>query len=406
MIGFRVALGPLPATEPLPPPPPPLHQRNVSQEVPEDLARGPDPSRPYFAGPRRYVKVPPDSYGPMFSSHNHDPAIVECPNGDLLAIWYSTFQETGREVAVLASRLRYGAEEWEPASPFWDAPDRNDHTPALWFDGDDTLYFFIGVSTAATWGNLAIVLRTSSDNGATWSTPRFIAPDHGSRTMPEESVFRMRDGRIVLSVDAIDRRSRGTSVWISGDDGETWSDPGGTIPGIHAAIAEGREGQLIAFSREHTVRGRMPKCLSSDGGASWECMASPFPRIASGQRPVMLRLREGPLFFASFAEERTIEDAAGRERTVSGLFGALSYDDGETWPVERLITDDGPGRELLGGAWTGRFTMSHNRAEPRGYLSVTQTPNGVIHLISSALHYEFNQRWLETPAPPLPPEDD
>ncbi len=107
-----------------------------------------------------------------------------------------------------------------------------------------------------------------------------------------------------------------------------------------------------------------------------------------------------------FAEERTIEDAAGRERTVSGLFGALSYDDGETWPVERLITDDGSGRELAGGAWTGLFTMSHNRAEPRGYLSVTQTPDGVIHLISSALHYELNQRWLETPAPALAERDE
>jgi ABC-type transporter Mla maintaining outer membrane lipid asymmetry ATPase subunit MlaF len=40
-------------------------------------------------------------------------------------------------LAVVASRLRYGKEEWDEASPFWDAPDRNDHAPAMWFDGKD-----------------------------------------------------------------------------------------------------------------------------------------------------------------------------------------------------------------------------------------------------------------------------
>ncbi len=124
LIGFRVVLGEMPRTKPLPAPGPELYQRNVSQKLPARVAVGPDPSRPYFSGPREYVKIPPDSTGPMFSNHNHDPAIVECPNGDLLAIWYTCVDEPGRELAILASRLRHGQDEWEPASPFWDTPDR------------------------------------------------------------------------------------------------------------------------------------------------------------------------------------------------------------------------------------------------------------------------------------------
>jgi len=96
LIGFRVVMGELPETKPLSRPEPPLHQRNVKQTIPKDLAEGPDPSKPYFAGPKKYVEIRPGSYGPMFSSHNHDPAIVECPNGDLLAVWYSCVQEPGR----------------------------------------------------------------------------------------------------------------------------------------------------------------------------------------------------------------------------------------------------------------------------------------------------------------------
>ncbi|MHC4575680.1 MAG: hypothetical protein ACYS76_16430 [Planctomycetota bacterium] len=43
--------------------------------------------------------------------------------------------------------------------------------------------------------------------------------------------------------------------------------------------------------------------------------------------------------------------------------------------------------------------MSIKSAEPKGYLSVCQGANGLIHLTSSWNHYAFNLRWLETPAP-------
>ena len=50
--------------------------------------------------------------------------------------------------------------------------------------------------------------------------------------------------------------------------------------------------------------------------------------------------------------------------------------------------DQGPG---------GRFQeiqMDATHAEPKGYMAATQTPDGVIHLISSRLHYQFNLAWL------------
>jgi hypothetical protein len=111
---------------------------------------------------------------------------------------------------------------------------------------------------------------------------------------------------------------------------------------------------------------------------------------------VLLRLAEGPIFFASFAKQ-TLRDAEGRELKVSGLFGALSFDEGQTWPVRRLITDDGPDRPIDGGGNTGPFTLSRTTAEPAGYLAVCQTANRVIHLITSKNHYAFNLAWLKTP---------
>lgn len=400
-IGFRVALGPLPTTPPLPPPPPARFQLNVRQRKPSRRQPAPDANEPYFRGPVPYVKIPAGSQGPLFAQHNHDAAIAECPNGDLLAIWYTTVTERGRELAVAASRLRVGADEWEPASPFWDAPDRNDHCPGLWFDGKRTLYHFNSLSAAATWGPLAVIMRTSTDNGATWSRARLIMPEHVSRQMVIPGIFRAQDGSIVLPCDAASVGRHGTALHLSRDQGKTWADAGGTIAGIHAGVVQLRDGRLLALGRGDDIDGKMPMSISADMGRTWQYRASPFPPIGGGQRLVLMRLREGPILFISFTNEPiTVTDAAGRRRPVTGMFAALSYDEGETWPKMRLVSDDGPGRDAatLDGA---PFVLSHSSAEPKGYLAACQGANGLIHLISSWNYYCFNLRWLETPAAPI-----
>jgi len=403
-IGFRVVLGPMPNTMPLPPTPLARYQQNVNQQVPADVTKGPNPGKPYFRGPRSYVRIPDGAEGPLFDRHNHVPAIVECPNGDLLAIWYTTVTETGREVALAASRLRYGVDQWELASPFFDAPDRNDSALALWYDGDRTIYHFNGVSSAATWAPLAVVMRTSKDNGVTWSKTRLIVPEHQRRNQVAESVFRTREGYLVLPCDANPGGDGGTALHISRDGGLTWADAGGTIAGIHAAVAQLSDGRLMAFGRGDTIKNKMPKSVSSDMGRTWQYSPSDFQPISWGQRAVLLRLKEGPLFFAAFCHEMMIKDASGNLRPVTGPFAAISLDEGNTWSYRRLITDDGPGREIA--TMDGHLiTMNGRNAEPVGYLTVCQSANGLIHLLSSRQHYAFNLAWIKTlpPTPPPPP---
>ena len=422
-IGFRVVCGEMPQTSPIPVPKVALWGRDVKQE-PIEESKPPSPpyqggerNAPYFAEPLTFVKIPDGSNGPLFSAHNHVPAITECPNGDMFAAWYSCVTERGRELTVAASRLRFGGTEWEPAEPFWGPPDRNNHATSLWRNENGRIYHFNGLSAAATWGPLALVMRYSDDNGVTWSKPRFISPEHRLRHMPIASVFRRQDGSILLACDAVSGGDGGTAIWLSEDDGETWYDPGagqpipefadgkqgGWIAGIHAAVVELTDGRLMAYGRGDTIDGRMPKSVSSDGGKTWHYSASPFPVVSGGQRCVLLRLQEGPIFLASFTGDRReptampIVDASGNERLVTGLFGALSYDDGETWECIRLITDDGEDKDIE--TMDGRpFQMGLNSAEPGGYLAVCQGQNGIIHLISSRLHYQFNLAWLkETP---------
>jgi len=412
LIGFRVVIGEMPETKPLPKPEPQLWAKDVKQHQ-HTWTDGPDPEKPYFDGPRQYVKIPPKSNGPLFSKHNHQPAITACPNGDLLAIWYTTTSEKSRKLAVAAARLRRGSESWDDAAPFWDAPDRNDHGSALMRDGKKTIYHFNGLGADGTWGKLALVMRSSNNNGATWSKGRLINPKHWLRHQVIAGAFQTKEGYLIVACDAVTGGSGGSAMHVSRDGGKTWIDPGegrpkpefaegqtgAWIAGIHTGVAQLRNGRLLAFGRGDSINGKMPMSISDDMGENWTYRASDFPGIGGGQRLVLLRLREGPLFFASFAKEMIVTDAAGQFCTVSGLFGALSFDDGETWPVRKLITDAGPAREVDGGGNTGKFILSATTAEPRGYMACTQSPDGVIHLISSKQHYGFNLAWLKTPMP-------
>jgi len=422
LIGFRVVQARLPDTKPLPPPEPPLWARDVGQAR-DDWSDGPDPEKPFFAGPERFVHIPPGANGPLYAKHNHCPSITWCDNGDLLAVWYSTNTERGREMTIVASRRRRGSDRWDAADIFFKAPDRNMTGSSLFNDGRGTLYHFNGLEAGDGWANLALVLRTSTDNGATW-TSRLINPHHQPRNQVIDGTFRTEEGYLVQPCDAVYGGSGGTAIHVSRDNGRTWIDPGagtpkpdfssdatgGTIAGIHAGVVQLSDGRLLAFGRGDNRLGsddniglRMPKSISSDFGRSWHYCSGPWPPIDGGQRLVLTRLSEGPLLFVSFTDSSRLKpadrqgllfpSAGGGTFRGYGLFAALSFDEGKTWPVRKLIT---PGEgQFDGGAWTDVFTTDATHAEPKGYLAATQTPDDVIHLISSALYYRFNLAWLK-----------
>lgn len=372
---------------------------------------------PFFAAPIPFV-IPPTDAGEPFGRHNHQPSIAWLPNGDLLAIWYSTKSEQGTELTVVASRLRANQEQWDPAAEFFKAENRNMHGSSIFHDGKGTIYHFNGMGPEGGrgWAKLALLMRTSRDNGVTWTPPQAIDPRFVGRHQVISGTLLTSDGVLIQNCDAVPTGHGGTALHLSRDGGKTWNDPGagkpkpnftqggtgqGTIAGIHAKVAELKDGRLLAFGRGDTIDGRMPMSLSADLGKTWTYQPSPFPPIGSGQRLVLERLQEGPLLFVSFTSGNrrlpesngmSFVDQDGNEFTGHGMFAALSFDEGKTWPVRKLLTP-GDG-QFDGGAHTGKFTATPTRAEHAGYLAVTQSPDGVIHLISSRLHYRFNLPWL------------
>ena len=416
-VGFRVAIGPMPeARRRIWPSRVPIHQTNVSPALRTVAPSADADEEPRFAGPRRYMKIEQHEAGPLFGEHNHCPGFTVCPNGDVMAIWYSCVEERGRELRIAASRRRYDhetgklADEWDEPSMFWNTPDKNDHASALWSDGS-RLYHLNGLSAGATWGPLATICRTSEDSGSTWSEARIIVPQHGPRHMPIAGVFALRDGTIVLPCDLVGGGNAGTALWMSEDHGEKWFDAGGTIAGIHAGVVELADGRLLAFGRGADIDGKMAQSVSKDRGRTWAYSPSPFPGITSGQRIVLMRVRgrcaqgRDPIMLVSFSnaepdapEALRFTDEAGVSRPLTGLFAAASFDDGETWPFLRPLSDDKPTRFIQG--MDGRTDqLGPDRSERRGYCAGAQGPDGTIHVISSWNEYDFNLAWLCHRAP-------
>jgi len=105
-IGFRVVLSNHTPTNTLPAAPPAIFTRDVQQKAP--IHKAPS-DEPYYDGfENRRPTIPPDSWGPLYSHHNHNTGIAACPNGDVLFTWKMMVNEGGPENAVAISRLRQG----------------------------------------------------------------------------------------------------------------------------------------------------------------------------------------------------------------------------------------------------------------------------------------------------------
>lgn len=402
-IGFRIVQAPLPDTEPLEPDIP-FVQQGVKQTTEALSGHGPDPDTPHFR--KRYLlPTPPENiispfesgnisdieaietagFDPGILSHNHSAALEVMPNGDVLLISYTSVSELTPNVAILSARLRFGCDQWDFPNLFIDFADVDDHAPMLWKE-NNTVWFFWGANKLDS--GFPFQWMTTTDNGASWSSvhfPVFETPVGGHSAQPINSVLRDSSGTLYVASDAIGPQS---VLWKTTNNGDTWIDPCGRTGGRHTTFALLKNGDILGMGgKSSELGGYMPKSISSDGGETWRIEKTPLTPMGSNQRPTLLRLRSGRLFFAGDYQRKD----GYRPPTVNehGAYIALSDDEGETWHIKKLPgtqPHENPERtKSLGG-------------ETIGYSVARQAPNGVIHLITSmnnpCLHFEMNEAWI------------
>ena len=394
-IGFRVVQAPMPA----PHPSVGSHfffMTDVKQ-TPEEAHEGPDPQKPFY----RMHELFPDLQGKSMPDVGwraglarglgvtyHNSAIQVLANGDVVAAYYnSPDKEDDPDQTVMVMRRRAGAEDWDMPEPWPDFADAACAAPVFWNERG-RLWLFWGFPRLI--GAPPFAFTTSKDNGATWAPvqfPHLVGPVGRYVSQPINSIVRAKNGTIYIPTDSTGTDADGngsiSAVWATHDDGKTWFDTGGRTAGRHTTLVIARNGDLLGFGGKNSaIDGKMPLATSADGGRNWVKSKTPFDPLESGERPSVIRLASGRLFFVA-------DFNPNHEKHVhkDGAYVALSDDDGKTWKLKRLPP------EIL--------TV--------GYVTATQGPDGVIHIATSknSTNYEIelNEAWAlsdseaATPAP-------
>jgi predicted neuraminidase len=225
----------------------------------------------------------------------HASTIAETDHG-LVAAWFGGTREGANDVGIWLSRQVNGA--WtapiEVATgvhhdgqyPCWN--------PVLFREADDSLLLFykLGPTPRAWWG----MLRTSRDDGATWSAAQQL-PDGVLGPIKNKPV-RLADGSLLSgsSTESSDNPSRWRVHFErSVDRGRTWSrvEPpkaadGQEIDAIQPSILIHPGGKLQAVGRTRSER--VFETWSDDGGKSWTPLTlTTLPNPNSGIDAVTLR---------------------------------------------------------------------------------------------------------------------
>ncbi len=276
------------------------------------------------------------------------PAIVVTNSGTLLAICEGrkTSRADHGDVDMLVRRSPDGGRTWGPRQLIYEEGGEKKITignpcPVVDRDTGD-------IWLPLTRDNDDVLLVSSKDDGKTWSPPRVITSSVKKEdwtwyaTGPGNGIQLTRGphrGRLIIPCDhrirSIADRNKSTRshVIYSDDHGSTWQ-----IGGItdflmnECAVAEFGDGSLLLNMRSNRGLHRRGVATSNDGGLTWSKCSDSDVLVEPVCQASMIRYTwaEGGdtsrMLFCNPASER-------RQR----LSVRISYDDGRTWPVSRLL---------------------------------------------------------------------
>ena len=320
-------------------------------------------------------------------AHLHSGALEVCPNGDLLAVYFSTpigKAEADTATTFVQARRRYGSDEWDMPELFFATRGGNDQS-ALLFADNDTLWFFGGGRDMTDCVPFRIC--RSTDNGATWTfyVPQIDKPMQRYTAQPVSNAFRNGKGEMFVILDGQGAES---FVMRSRDGGVTWHDMGGRTSSRHSTIVplDDKGTLLSAGGKNNAIDGWNPLNVSHDWGATWSEGTKGFiPPTGTAQRPCMIRLKSGALCLVSdsYMHKKKIAPPAGWDMG-NDCFAAISHDNGKTWVKRRIPV---------------ALPQHHRVQHPSlGYVTLRQGNDGMIHVLTTTnypgLEIEFNEQWV------------
>jgi len=192
--------------------------------------------------------------------------------------------------------------------------------------------------------NDRVFITHSTDDGKSWAKPAEITadvkkPEWGWYATGPGHGIQLRSGRLVIPSDCRDRQGQGdwdqrghSLVFYSDDHGESWKLGGVTDAGMNECqVVELADGSLLLSMRNYSGKNQRAFCTSTDAGMTWSkpkhhpqvyCPTCQSSIQRHSLKPQNIILYSGP---------------GGRGRNNMTI--RLSYDEGQTWPVAKVIHD-------------------------------------------------------------------
>lgn len=286
------------------------------------------------------------------------PALITAKNGDLLAFAearHGSRSDTG-DIDLVMKRSTDGGGTWSEQRTIWDDGANTCGNPCpvvasrtgeiamlatrnLGLDHESKIIAGTSKGTRTVW------LLRSDDHGVTWSAPREITATTKLpswtwyATGPGAGIELQRgehSGRLVIPCDHIEAESKRyySHVIFSDDGGVSWQ-LGGSTPQDkvnECEVVELSDGRLLLNMRNYDRAQRTrQQAVSADGGRTWQHQRHVPELIEPICQASIRRLSRTALMFSNPASR------SGRERMTL----RFSFDDGETWPITKLL-DPGP----------------------------------------------------------------
>jgi len=239
------------------------------------------------------------------NTYNIVPQMVQCHNGDILAVWTTGSSHFSDSDNVVSMRLPAGADYqtgWGSETLIIENPDHATDNAGMRFQGGgfgvdpDTgrLWLFVlHRETSPSWIIRNLYTMYSDDHGVTWSTPVDIYPqftypkykDHAIATLAPHTV---PFGRIVKTNLGLicPMYCPGKQCWIAvSADGNTWDesdfvmvdDYDGSQVLNEPNIVDFGDGRLVIVMRDDADDWKATYSKSSDHGATWSAFVTTTP---------------------------------------------------------------------------------------------------------------------------------
>ena len=208
------------------------------------------------------------------------------------------------------------------------------------------------------WLDCRPYLRTSEDDGATWSPPKLVLQAPGYFVVNNDRLVQTAKGRLILPVafhrsrgqEPLSGRSfdaRAIALWIySDDDGKTWQEaanwwamPIRSGSGLQEpGVVERADGSLFSWAR--TDAGSQYGFESKDGGKVW---SAPVPTtLASPVSPASIKRIPGSSDLLAVFNDHSGQVPFPKGKR-SPLVAAISKDGGATWGSSKVLEGDPDG---------------------------------------------------------------